>query len=430
MKSLLPALLCFVSLTAASFAADEFPLVEAKECRPRNGLPNFLAKANTPGAEVKIGYLGGSITAQSGWRPKTLAYFQKTYPQAKFSEINAAIGGTGSDLGVFRLKQDVLDHKPDLMFVEFAVNDGGAAPEQIFRCMEGIVRQTWKALPYCDICFVYTLTEALAPAMLDGKFQRSASAMEKIADHYGIPTIHMAMEVAKLAKEGKLVWRAKLPKTDEEKKALEGKFVFAPDSVHPHPETGHELYLAAIVRSMEPIKAASKEPAAHTLGAPFIATNYEQAKLLPISKAALSPGFTLLDPKTDEFGKRWANRMTTLHKGSKPGETITFKFKGTRFSIYDIIGPDCGQVIVTLDDKPARIVPRFDAYCTYHRLSALMIGSDLEDTVHTVKIEIHPDQPDKAKILAKNGNKIDKAKRFDGTAFYPGAILLVGEIVK
>lgn len=430
MKSLLPALLCFVSLTTASFSADEFPLVEAKECRPRNGLPNFLAKANTPGAEVKIGYLGGSITAQNGWRPKTLAFFQKTYPQAKFSEINAAIGGTGSDLGVFRLKQDVLDHKPDLMFVEFAVNDGGASPEQIFRCMEGIVRQTWKALPECDICFVYTLTEALAPAMLDGKFQRSASAMEKIADHYGIPTIQMAMEVAKLAKEGKLVWKAKLPKTDEEKKALEGKFVFAPDSVHPHPETGHELYLAAIVRSMEPIKAASKSPAAHTLGAPFIATNYEQAKLLPISDATLSPGFTLLDPKTDEFGKRWANRMTTLHKGSKPGETITFKFKGARCSIYDIIGPDCGQVIVTLDDKPARIVPRFDAYCTYHRLNALMIGSDLEDTVHTVKIEIDAKQPDKAKILAKNGNKIDKPERFDGTAFYPGAILLVGELVK
>jgi lysophospholipase L1-like esterase len=427
MKSLLVALLCSFSILNA---ADEFPLVEAKECRPRNGLPNFLAKANTPGAEIKIGYLGGSITAQNGWRPKTLAYFQKTYPQAKFSEINAAIGGTGSDLGVFRLKQDVLAHKPDLMFVEFAVNDGGASPEQIFHCMEGIVRQTWKTLPECDICFVYTLTEALAPAMLDGKFQRSASAMEKIADHYGIPTIHMAMEVTKLAKEGKLVWKAKLPKTDEEKKALEGKFVFAPDSVHPHVETGHELYLAAIVRSLEPIKTASKATGPHVLGAPFIATNYEQAKLLPISDATLSKGFTLLDPKTDEFGKRWANRMTTLHQGSKPGETITFKFKGTRCSIYDIIGPDGGQVIVTLDDKPERIVPRFDAYCVYHRLSALMIGSDLEDAVHTVKIEIHPEQPDKAKILAKNGNKIDKPERFDATAFYPGAILLVGEIIK
>ncbi|HBJ85417.1 MAG TPA: acyl-CoA thioesterase [Verrucomicrobiales bacterium] len=419
-------LLSVVSLQAA----EEFPLAPAQECRPRTGLPNFLAKANTAGAEIKIGYLGGSITAQNGWRPKTLAHFQKTWPQAKFSEINAAIGGTGSDLGVFRLKQDVLDQKPDLMFVEFAVNDGGASPQQIFRCMEGIVRQTWKTLPECDICFVYTLTEALAPAMLEGKFQRSASAMEKIADHYGIPTIHMAMEVAKLAKEGKLAWKAKLPNTDEEMKALGDKFVFAPDSVHPHVETGHELYLQAIVRSLEPIKAATKAPTAHVLDAPFIATNYEQAKLLPITVATLSSGFMLLDPKTDDFGKRWANRMTTLHKGAKPGDTITFQFKGTRCSIYDLVGPDGGQVSVTLDDQPVKVVPRFDAYCTYHRLSALMIGIDLEDKVHTVKIEIHPEQPDKAAILAKNGNKIDKPERFDATAFYPGAILLVGDVVR
>jgi len=210
---------------------------------------------------------------------------------------------------VFRLKQDVLDHKPDLMFVEFAVNDGCAPPDQIFRCMEGIVRQTWKALPECDICFVYTLTEALAPARLEGKFQRSANAMEKIADHYGIPTIHMAMEVAKLAKEGKLAWKAK----------------------------------QAIVRSLDPIKAASKAPGAHALDAPFIATNYEQAQLLPITAATLSQGFTRLDPKTDDFGKRWANRMTSLHKGSQPGGTITFKFKGTRCSIYHRTGLRAGD---------------------------------------------------------------------------------------
>lgn len=427
---MLRSLLFLSFLTSTLSAADDFPLVPAQECRPRSGLPNFFAKANTAGANIKIGYLGGSITAQNGWRPKTLAHFQKTYPQANFSEINAAIGGTGSDLGVFRIKQDVLDHKPDLLFVEFAVNDGGAQPEQIFRCMEGIVRQTWKALPDCDICFVYTLTQALAPAMIDGKFQRSASAMEKIADHYGIPTIHMGMEVAKLAREGKIEWKAKLPKTDEEKKKLEGKFVFAPDSVHPHVETGHELYLAAVVRSLNPIVAASKSPAPHTLAAPFIATNYEQAQLLPITAATLSPGFKQLDPKTDDFGKRWASRMTTLHKGSLPGETITFKFKGTRCSIYDIVGPDCGQVIVTLDDQPSKIVPRFDAYCTYHRLGTMVVGSDLEDKVHTVKLEIHPDQPDKAAILAKNGNKIDKPERFNATAFYPGAILLVGEVVR
>ena len=411
-------------------AAPEFPLVTAQEVRPRQGLPNFLQKVSQPGAELKIGYFGGSITAQPGWRVKTLAHFQKTYPQAKLSEINAAIGGTGSDLGVCRLKQDMLDQKPDLLFVEFAVNDGGAQPEQIIRCMEGIVRQTWRALPECDICFVYTITEALVPAMLDGKFQRSASAMESVADHYGIPTIHMGMEVANLAKAGKLAWKAKLPKTDEEKKAIGDKFVFAPDSVHPHVETGHELYLAAIVRSLKPIAEASGKPATHALVTALNPKNYENAKMVPITATKLSSGITAVDVKTDDFGKRWAARLPQLHTGSKPGETITFKFKGTRCALYDLVGPDCGQVIVTLDDQPAKIVPRFDAYCTYHRLSSLMIGDGLPDTVHTVKIEIHPDQPDKAAILAKNKNTIDKPERFNGTKIFPGALLLMGDVVE
>ena len=99
-------------LVAVAQATQDDPLVPAQECHARRGLPHFFAKARMPGAAVKIAYLGGSITAQPGWRPKTLAYFQKTYPMATFSEINAAIGGTGSDLGVFRLKRDVLDKNP------------------------------------------------------------------------------------------------------------------------------------------------------------------------------------------------------------------------------------------------------------------------------------------------------------------------------
>src|ERR1700710_2707719 len=148
----LPFLLAVVTLPLLVQAqAADFPLAPAEEVHARAGLPNFFAKAEHPDGEIKVGYLGGSITAQAGYRVKSLAHFRTMFPQAKFTEINAAIGGTGSDLGVFRVKQDVLDQHPDLMFVEFAVNDGSAAPEQIFRCMEGIVRQTWKAEPKCDI---------------------------------------------------------------------------------------------------------------------------------------------------------------------------------------------------------------------------------------------------------------------------------------
>ena len=61
-------------LPAFLHAADsDFPLVPAQECRPRAGWPNFFAKAATPGADLRIAYFGGSITAQAGWRPKTLA---------------------------------------------------------------------------------------------------------------------------------------------------------------------------------------------------------------------------------------------------------------------------------------------------------------------------------------------------------------------
>ena len=59
--------------------------------------------------------------------------------------------------------------------------------------------------------------------------------------------------------------------------------VFAPDSVHPHVETGHELYLQAVARSLPVIREASKATGPHKLGAPLIASNYEHAKLLPIS---------------------------------------------------------------------------------------------------------------------------------------------------
>ena len=123
--------------------------------RHRDGIPHFLAKVANK-EDVKVAYLGGSITAQDGWRVQTLANFNEEYPDSKFTEINAAIGGTGSDLGVYRLNFDVLQHDPDLVFVEFCVNDGGAAPEQIWRQMEGIVRQIWRHNIETDIVFVYT----------------------------------------------------------------------------------------------------------------------------------------------------------------------------------------------------------------------------------------------------------------------------------
>jgi hypothetical protein len=429
MSRLLFLLLCSGFALGALTAppSPEPPIRPAREVSARAGLPNFFTKAQTPGAELKVAYLGGSITAQPGWRVKSLKLMQATFPNAKFTEINAALGGTGSDLGVFRVESEVLNIGPDLLFVEFAVNDGGADPSRILKGMEGIVRKTWKAHPNCDICFVYTVTEALVPPMLEGNFPRAVCAMEMLADHYQIPTIHMGMEVARMAKEGILLWKAKLPSNDLEKAEVQGKFVFAPDSVHPHVETGHQLYLEAIQRSLPVIQNASSKAIAHREITPLSPDNYEMAKMVSMPATAISAGIQKLSDD-HALTKRFP-RLSPLFAGSKSGESVSFKFKGTRASLYQLIGPDVGQVRVSVDGETPKTVTIFDSYCSSHRISTLSLCSELPDTVHSVRIEIDPATPDKAAILAKRNVKIEKPEQYDGTFFYPSKLLLIGELV-
>jgi hypothetical protein len=401
------------------------PSVEAVESHPRQGLPNFFAKLKH-GEDVRIAYFGGSITAQDGWRPKTLKWFQEHYPNAKVSQINAAIGGTGSDLGVFRCGQDVLAQHPDLVFVEFAVNDGGAPPEQIYRCMEGIVRQTWRANPETDICFVYTLADNMLETLQSGKYPRAASAMEKLADYYGIPSIHMGVEVAKLEKAGRLIFKGEKPKTDEAKNELGDRIIFSPDAVHPYPDTGHQLYLEAIVRSLPAIQAAGR-PGPHSLGEPFVSDNYEKASIVPLARAHLSPGWSNL-PATNNLAKSFQNRLPELWK-APPGATLTFRFRGTAAGMYDLLGPDCGKLTVTVDDLRPVSIARFDSFCTYHRLGKFMAAETLANDLHTVKIEVSAEALDKVKILSQRNEKMDNPKRFDGTNWYAGSLLLIGDLV-
>lgn len=410
-------------LSSLAAGAQEYPLVDAVECRPRAGLPNVFARLNA-GEEVRVAYIGGSITAANGWRPKTTAWLQKEYPKAKIVEINAAIGGTGSDLGVFRFRQDVLDHKPHLIFIEFAVNDGGAAPDQIHRCMEGMVRQAWKQDPAIDICFVYTIVDGWVSTLEDGKFPRAASAMEKIAERYQIPSIHMAMEVAKLHKEGKLILRAD-PKTDQERSALKDKMVFSADGVHPHAETGHQLYLEAVARSfnaMKPMGTAGP----HKLPEPAMSDNFENAKLIPIEKVK-AEGFVKLDPQKDALARNFRRFLPQLYK-AEPGQAISFRFKGTLVGFVDLLGPDCGLLRVTIDEGKPATVARIDAYCTYHRIGSFIPGRGLTDGVHTVVVTVDPADIDKAGILAKNGNKIDDPKRFAGKSWYVSGIMILGDM--
>lgn len=65
---------------------------------------------------------GTSLTHGGQWAVATKGWFDKTYPgQVKF--INSGGPGENSDWGLANLKAKVLDHRPNLIFIEFSYND-------------------------------------------------------------------------------------------------------------------------------------------------------------------------------------------------------------------------------------------------------------------------------------------------------------------
>jgi lysophospholipase L1-like esterase len=402
-----------------------FAPVQAELIRPRDGLGNFFAKLRG-GETVRVAYLGGSITAAPGWRIQSREWLTREFSPTRVEEIDAAIGGTGSDLGVFRVEHDALRHKPDLLFVEFAVNDGGATPEQIWRSMEGIVRQTWAANPRTDVCFVYTFRVGYEQDLQAGFCPRAASAMELLADHYGIPSVNFALKVCELQQAGKLVFKSAEP-------TEAGVIRFSEDGVHPL-EAGHRVYSEVLAEAFKQMSANS-QPVHHAakMATPFVADNWSAAKMVPIKQSMLSGDWTHLEPTAD-LPKSFSRRMGEIWETTQPGSRLSFKFRGSRAQVYDLLAPDGGQVNITVDGQPqSKPVPRFDSYCTYARIATLPVADGLDpNAVHTVTIEVDAKQPDRSPVAfrLKDPEVELKSPKFQGTKFRVSQILVLGDFVE
>ncbi|MCA1595894.1 MAG: SGNH/GDSL hydrolase family protein [Chloroflexi bacterium] len=403
----------------------EYRQAPARLWAPRDGLGNVFEKLKA-GKDVSIAYFGGSITAQEGWRPKTLQWFRTTYPHSKITEINAAIGGTGSDLGVFRFRQDVLSRKPDLVFVEFAVNDSGQAPEAIWRSMEGIVRQAWKSDPHLDLCYVYTYVNGFSNDLDRGLCPRSASADEMLAEHYGIPSINVALRTAELIHQGKMIVTPEKDAEGHVRPTPPGVILFSTDGVHPL-DAGHVIYTEVITSALRQAADASR-PVRHSLRRPFVRDNWQDARLAPLDPSMLSPGWRLLDPNVG-LAAGFHDRMPEIWEAARPGAAIHLRFRGTAVGVYDIMGPDAGQALCSVDGQAPALHSRFDVFSAYHRLSSFMIAQDLRGKVHSVTIEVSPVQPDRSAVVneQKAAPGFDPC-RFHGTVLRVGSLMIVGSV--
>lgn len=416
------------------------------ECSPRGGLPNFFAKC-AKGGTVTVAYLGGSITAQAGWRVQSLELFKKLYPKTKFKGIHAGIGGTGSNFGVYRLDRDALRYKPDLLFVEFATNDGHRTTT---RHMEGIVRNTWVTLPDCDICFVYTVAGKKAQTALEnGKLYVAAAAHEKVAEHYKVPSIHLGVEAARLAKVGKLEWKARKAQVeqvagDELNKESgvavnkNGKIPFSKDGVHPYLDTGHKLYTDAIKRSLPIMEKLNTGPQPHTvLSSPMNKDYMRTVKFFDVPKADMVGPWENVSNRSKGYLCKYTDKLPSLWKG-EPGATLSFSFKGRSVLLYTLLGPGGGTIEIEVDGRKNKRM-LFDSYSYRWRLSANIIAMNLDpEKVHRIKIKVLNEKFDKREIfmqrkLPRFTNAYNSApkKVFEPFDFVIGGICIEdGNIIK
>ncbi len=303
-------------------------------------LSNTYSKL-TKDKKLKVVYFGGSVTAGSGashgsysWRGLIGEWLKNNFPEADITNCNKALGETGTHLGVYRLNKAVIEEKPDLLFIEYSINDfyDKASYERSSAQFETIVRQVREKLPKCDIVTILVIDQYGASAAvntddpIDG-LHTQAKAHEMISDAYEIPTIHV----------GRAFVREFLPKGFEPGGKEWKEHV--KDIVHPT-DKGYMAYYTVI-----------KEFMANTL----LFGNYGDCGVKPMEQAILH-NKTLMDGNLTFFDPDPALNQIKYPQQFKE----SFKFMEDRVGIVRGDNPEYIGVIRVIQSKDAYIEIEFE----------------------------------------------------------------------
>ncbi|MCX4325796.1 MAG: SGNH/GDSL hydrolase family protein [Lachnospiraceae bacterium] len=358
-------------------------------------LKNVIDRAKN-GEDVTLAYIGGSITQGAGAAPlNTECYAYKSYQlfKEKFGKgnnvhlIKAGVGGTPSELGMIRFERDVLrDYtvKPDIIIIEFAVNDEG--DETKGDCYESLVRKALN-LPYKP-----------AVILLFSVFANDENLQERmipIGNNYNLPMSSIKNAVtSQFYKEygaGKVLTK--------------NQFFY--DIYHPS-NAGHTIMSDCIMYLMEQAANIENTSTANTdMPAPVTGNTFENVKLLDrkdtYAGAEITPGgFTdtdtvlqcvemdgSLDP-VPEFPYNW-------HYNGKETDKPYFEMK-IQCRALVLVFKDSGETDAARADIYAdgKFVRTADPYINgWVHCNPVIIINENSSSTHLVRIEIHKADQDK-----------------------------------
>lgn len=230
--------------------------------------------------DITIACIGGSITQgtisngtadkEVGFKKSYVELFSRwwtdTFPETKINVINAGIGATDSYLGVHRVDEDVLSYNPDLVLVEFSVNDAGSNRARIN--YDNLVRKILLADNHPAVMLLFM-------GQTNGSNAQTSHAL--VGFQYGLPMISYCNVIQKMMDDGQYT-----------AKELSG------DTTHPsalgHAITGELLwkYLNSVYENCDsyPEPAVFDKPA-------FTNEKYLHATILPAEDVKVNEPFTV-----------------------------------------------------------------------------------------------------------------------------------------
>ena len=317
-------------------------------------LRRAFAKARR-GEPLTFGVIGGSITCGAmasspdrSYVASVLTWWRARFPYSETRLVNAGLSGTGSLLGAFRVQRDLLQAEPDVVIIEFAVNDAwvdGAA-------YEGLLRQ------------ILARPNAPAVVLLFMMYETGGGDQEmqsKVGAHYNMPMVSVHDALWPDIAAGRVRWHD-----------------YFTDNVHPN-DAGHAFAARCVTALLE---ASDTEEVPYgrdpldPLPAPLHSDAFqfvewrEATTLTP----ARNDGWTLV---RDANGKSvWA---TTAASGR-----IAFDWFGTGI-VAQLVRPpdDQGRVRFWIDDVPSLTL---DASAVIKR-DIVVVAEGLARGRHRIAIE-------------------------------------------
>ena len=209
------------------------------------------------GEDVTLAYIGGSIT--QGYNAGTTEifaklssdYFRETYATTgKVNYVNAGLSGTPSLLGLIRSDRDIFEAKPDVVFIEFAVND--AQDNLSISAFESLVRKALEQEQEPAVILLFSMTE-------DG--YTCQNTMQLIGMNYELPMISVPNALKPEFEAGRMKWAD-----------------WADDGSHPNKD-GQKLYSEFIIRYFDKVKEAELS-APYVLREKMVNLDYTTMKML------------------------------------------------------------------------------------------------------------------------------------------------------